>query len=229
MSCLKNFARKISRVGRFIWTLLTSHCGLLIILVGYSFAGAAIMRSIEDYFIKQQSIANNLTNGTNITDFKQYFAQVLLQDSWNGTELKIEVGDVEKLLILYELEQEKHRKEFTKPKQYDYWEWLLFCLTVYSTIGKCYDIIITLYHSLLLSLLLVYITHISLCQTLLCYITPITTCNFLSLISHEGAKISRPIVVGGGNFFFSILFGGAIFFTHYFCELFFAKVTLHVL
>ena len=42
------------------------------------------------------------------------------------------------------------------------------------------------------------------------------------------AKISQPIVVGGATFF-SILLGRAVFFTHYFCKLFFVKVTLHVL
>ena len=198
MSCWKKFARKISRVGRFFWTLLTSHCGLLIILVGYSFAGAAIMRSIEDYFIKQQSLANNLTNGTNITNFKQYFARVLLQDSWNGTELKIEAGDVEKLLILYELEQEKHRKEFTKPKQYDYWEWLLFCLTVYSTIGK-----LLRYHYHFISLI-AFITLIGLYhsyQFMSPYITLYHSYNFLSLISHGGRKFRDLLSWVGATFF----------------------------
>ena len=42
-------------------------------------------------------------------------------------------------------------------------------------------------------------------------------------------KISRPIV-GGGPTFFSILFWrGDFFLTHYFANLFFTKVTLHVL
>ena len=43
------------------------------------------------------------------------------------------------------------------------------------------------------------------------------------------AKISRPIVMGGRLFFAYFWGGGAIFFVHYFCKLFFAKVTLHVL
>ena len=48
-------------------------------------------------------------------------------------------------------------------------------------------------------------------------------------IGGGGAKNLRPIVMeGGGGLFFSILFGrGDFFFTHYFCELFVAKVTLH--
>ena len=43
------------------------------------------------------------------------------------------------------------------------------------------------------------------------------------------AKISRPIVLGGGPTFFSILFWRGDFFNALFCKLFLAKVTLHIL
>ena len=44
-----------------------------------------------------------------------------------------------------------------------------------------------------------------------------------------GGGISRPIVVGGNNFFLAYLFGGAIFFKALFCKLFFYEMTLYVL
>ena len=120
-----------------VWKLVTSHCGLLLIMVAYSFTGAAIMQRVESYYIEQTIQAENLTH---VEDFKWHFILECSPHTLRGGMGSEE--EVYRLLEEYEREKQKHEAKLKRIKQYDYWEWLLFTLTVYSTIGTFSNLVL---------------------------------------------------------------------------------------
>ena len=127
---------KVVKCGKFMWKLTTSQFGLLILLIGYTFLGAAIFNVVEDResskVISENSTLFNVTLA-NISEFRAHFINLIkkAQPNLDG----INESDMEDILVEYETALQEF-KESKDDSTIDYWSWFLFCLTVYSTIGE---------------------------------------------------------------------------------------------
>lgn len=134
----KRTVSRIRRVLSVIGMLVTSHLGLFFLLLGYTFAGAAVFHAIEDNIA--WSLANStlarLETATSMDEdeFRRVFA-VDTVNAWRWGNAVASVQDVYDLLERYENEVNDLQEIRDKEKR-DYWSWMLFCMTVYSTIGK---------------------------------------------------------------------------------------------
>ena len=129
---IKGLLKLLSKFGQFLWKRLTSHLGLFIILTLYTFIGGAVMLGIEGYFSGLRKQEPKCKAAEKYHDFQEYFVNRTMGKSWNNSE----VDDKVLYSFLLEYEREKREHEECIRECPDYWDWLLFCLTVYTTIGK---------------------------------------------------------------------------------------------
>ena len=126
-------ATGIWRCFRVPYKLLSSHVGLIAILLVYSFAGAAMFQAIEGRHEKQEKL--------DILEMRRGVIQKL----WNSS-VKVKVDPVkfsklvESQLKLYEGQlYEAFGQGITTDAEvevWDFWQSLFYCATVYTTIGK---------------------------------------------------------------------------------------------
>ena len=123
------------------YEILTSHLGLFILLILYSFLGAGIMLGIEGYYARQEIENRNLTGIVPKQEFLDDFVQRIVNETRKGSgsageEEVLSVEELREVLLRYDEERTVNEEKNSEIREYDYWEWLLFCLTVYTTIGK---------------------------------------------------------------------------------------------
>ena len=87
------------------------------------------MQSVEDYYIHRY---HNETVYNTSEGMRRGFAELAMMrfNNDNNNNSGLTVDELEELLTDYD----EYKK--TQPQRHDHWEWILFCLTVYSTIGK---------------------------------------------------------------------------------------------
>jgi hypothetical protein len=121
---------KVKRVFRTIYHIVSSHLGLLILLFTYSFMGAAIFSALEspreekDWQATVEAHNISVQQVLNAT-MTAYLNNVTMEDE-NLT------SQVERIMIEHAASYKEGRSKYT----WDFWNSMLFCATVYTTIGK---------------------------------------------------------------------------------------------
>ena len=99
------------------------------------------MLGIEGYFARQEIENRNLTGIVPKQEFLDDFVQRIVNETRKGSgsageEEVLSVEELREVLLRYDEERTVNEEKNSEIREYDYWEWLLFCLTVYTTIGK---------------------------------------------------------------------------------------------
>ncbi|ELT93589.1 hypothetical protein CAPTEDRAFT_211279 [Capitella teleta] len=119
---------RVKKVFRTIYHIVSSHLGLLFILFTYSFIGAAIFSAIEkpredaEWQQMLQSHNASIQQILNVT-FNAFNNNVTMQDE-NLTKI------VEDIMIQHAASYGAGKSEYA----WDFWNSMLFCATVYTTI-----------------------------------------------------------------------------------------------
>lgn len=143
----KRWLSTLKNIGKKIYKVVSSHIGLILILLLYAFLGAGIFQAIEGGVEEEkfnQEIKQAQENENTIKLMKQNISNILLQ-------LTNEVSDIESQALRLEIEKhvnqlhsdilmvysiaDKTNQTFVQP--WTFWSSLLFCATVFTTIGKC--------------------------------------------------------------------------------------------
>ena len=141
--------QKTKGVFKTIYKIISSHLGLVLILLGYSFIGGAIFQALESPLEAQEKHDILQLRETIIASMwnDSVLKAIWSNDTQNITgdigEREIFAAQVRDELIKYELRLlEVFPHGFTSnpnERVWDFWGALLYSATVYTTIGK-YDI-----------------------------------------------------------------------------------------
>ena len=123
---------------QLFWQCLTSKLGLITLVILYTFLGAAIFDSLED--LHGGSAVNMVhDNKSNQDDFQRIFLRLERQHFLENGSVLLKLSELQGLLKDYEnmLRQgSQMRYKDPWPETQEYWKWLLFCMTAYTTIGN---------------------------------------------------------------------------------------------
>ena len=127
-------ASKWNKCGKIMWKIFTSQLGLIVLLLCYTFAGAAIFQAIEEP--NEQREIDNIENARS-----KFIADTYALAHKHETTVEFD-KDMKELLEKYEIKLTyliTHGISAGKDDTvWDYWGSLFFCATIFTTIGK-YD------------------------------------------------------------------------------------------
>lgn len=130
----------LAKVSEIVLSLPCSHLGLVCALVLYTFIGAAIFDALEDFQCSAFSdiIQSNKSTPDNL---QKAFFTLRNKQFDKGDSVILTVNELSNLLVEYEgILRQMPQLHFLSTRacqtRQEYWKWFLFCITVYTTIGK---------------------------------------------------------------------------------------------
>ena len=124
---------RLSTIVNFFWARVSTSVGLFLVLIAYTFFGAGIMYGIEGYYTYEKKLER--VNQGYIP--MEHFLEDFVNKTMNNTNVSsvIDHDQLQSVLEQYESARAQN-EELHELRDHSYWEWMLFCLTVYTTIGK---------------------------------------------------------------------------------------------
>ena len=132
-----NASKQLPHCLKVLLKFGTSHLGLVFILAAYSFIGAAIFTAIEDL----TGLSTSLDISRNDT-FDNHTLEVIIDFTdkmfdAQGDVVSFKSSEMILMMMRYERAKQKDfREEHEWVLSHEYYKWLLFCFTTYTTIGN---------------------------------------------------------------------------------------------